>query len=45
MVYREDATRGVKVLVEWGREGDAFDVETHVVERTVGFNVLDVTTG
>ena len=45
LVYREDEARGVKVLVEWGREGDAFDVETHVVERTVGFNVLDVTTG
>ena len=42
---REDATRGVKVLVEWGREGDAFDVQTHVVERTVGFNVLDLATG
>ena len=30
-----------KVLVEWGREGDYFDVETHVVERTVGVNVVD----
>ena len=36
---------GVKVLVEWGREGDAFDVETHVVKRTVGFNVLDAVSG
>ena len=35
----------VKVLVEWGREGDAFDVETHVVKRTVGFNVLDAVSG
>ena len=26
-------------------EGDAFDVQTHVVERTVGFNVLDLATG
>jgi len=41
---REDASSGVKVLVEWGREGDAFDVQTHVVERTVGFNVLDLAT-
>ena len=32
---------GVKILVEWGREGDYFDVATHVVERTVGFNVVD----
>ena len=29
-----------KVLVEWGREGDEFDVETHVVRRTVGFNTM-----
>ena len=36
---------GVKVLVEWGREGDFFDVATHVLERTVGFNVLDPETG
>jgi hypothetical protein len=36
---------GVKVLVEWGREGDEFDVETHVVKRTVGFNVLDAVSG
>ena len=35
---------GVKVLVEWGREGDYFDVATHVVERTVGFNVVDPVT-
>ena len=35
---------GVKVLVEWGREGDFFDVSTHVLERTVGFNVLDAET-
>ena len=33
------------MLVEWGREGDAFDVETHVVKRTVGFNVLDAVSG
>ena len=32
---------GVKVLVEWGREGDLFDVSTHVVHRTVGFNVVE----
>ena len=32
---------GTKVLVEWGREGDAFDVETQVVARTVGLNVVD----
>lgn len=30
-----------KVLVEWGREGDVFDVETHILERTVGVNVVD----
>lgn len=36
---------GAKVLVEWGREGDFFDVERHVVERTVGFNVVDAETG
>lgn len=36
---------GPKVLVEWGREGDVFDVATHVVERTVGFNVVDAETG
>ena len=41
---REDVDQGVKVLVEWGREGDAFDVQTHVVSRTVGFNVLDLET-
>ena len=35
---------GVKILVEWGREGDYFDVATHVVERTVGFNVVDPVT-
>jgi len=34
---------GAKVLVEWGREGDAFDVETQIVERTVGINVVDET--
>lgn len=33
--------KNTKVLVEWGREGDHFDVETHVVERTVGINVVD----
>lgn len=32
---------GLKVLVEWGREGDPFDVETQIVERTVGINVVD----
>ena len=32
---------GLKVLVEWGREGDPFDVETQIVERTVGVNVVD----
>ncbi len=35
---------GVKVLVEWGREGDYFDVETHAVARTVGVNVVDPAT-
>ena len=29
------------MLVEWGREGDPFDVETQIVERTVGVNVVD----
>jgi hypothetical protein len=29
-----------QVLVEWGREGDVFDVGTHVVRRTVGFNIV-----
>ena len=33
--------KGAKVLVEWGREGDPFDVETQIVERTVGLNVVD----
>merc|ERR1712166_838153 len=37
-VYGDSDT---KVLVEWGREGDTFDVETHVVERTVGINVVN----
>ena len=32
---------GLRVLVEWGREGDPFDVETQIVERTVGVNVVD----
>ena len=36
-----DSTSGLKVLVEWGREGDPFDVETQIVERTVGVNVVD----
>ena len=34
-----------RVLVEWGREGDAFDVKTHVVTRTVGLNVVDTVKG
>jgi hypothetical protein len=37
--------KGAKVLVEWGREGDPFDVETQIVERTVGLNVVDGETG
>ena len=37
--------KGAKVLVEWGREGDPFDVETQIVERTVGVNVVDGETG
>ena len=36
-----DGNSGLKVLVEWGREGDPFDVETQIVERTVGINVVD----
>jgi len=32
---------GLRVLVEWGREGDPFDVETQIVERTVSVNVVD----
>jgi len=41
----ESEVDGVKVLVEWGRAGDPFDVTTHIVTRTVGFNVVDPTSG
>jgi hypothetical protein len=33
------------VLVEWGREGDYFDVARHIVDRTIAFNVVDPATG
>jgi len=39
---RVDEERGVKVLVEWGRDGDEFDIETQVYERTVSFNLIEL---
>lgn len=30
-----------RVLVEYGREGDAFDVGTQILERTVGFSLFN----
>lgn len=37
---RVDAERGLKVFVEWGREGDNFDIETQVYERTVTLTLM-----
>lgn len=37
---RVDAARGLKVFVEWGREGDNFDIETQVYERTVTLTLM-----
>jgi hypothetical protein len=34
--YRDEQ----RVMVEYGREGDHFDVETGVLERTVGFSLF-----
>ena len=43
--WSQEVPPGVRVNVEWGREGDRFDVATHVVHRTVGVEVVDPTTG
>ena len=40
---RTDEENGVKVYVEWGRDGDAFDIETQVYERTVSFSLVENT--
>jgi len=37
---RVDAARGLKVFVEWGREGDNFDIETQVYERSVTLTLM-----
>ncbi|OUS42372.1 S-adenosyl-L-methionine-dependent methyltransferase [Ostreococcus tauri] len=41
---REDEERGVKVFVEWGRDGDNFDIETQIYERTVSFSLVSLAT-
>lgn len=40
---RTDEENGVKVYVEWGRDGDNFDIETQVYERTVSFSLVENT--
>jgi SAM-dependent methyltransferase len=38
---RVDEDAGVKVIVEWGRDGDNFDIETQIYERTVSFTLCE----
>lgn len=42
---REDEEKGIKVFVEWGREGDNFDIESQVLERTVSISLVSIATG
>lgn len=37
----ESASRGVKLLVEWGAEGDDFDPATQILRRTVSVSRLE----
>jgi len=37
----EAEEEGVRVVVEWGREGDFFSPITQIIERTVGLTVLN----
>jgi SAM-dependent methyltransferase len=41
---RVDEEKGVKVYVEWGRDGDNFDIESQIYERTVSFSLVDAST-
>lgn len=37
----EDTAGGLRVMVEYGREGDRFDIDRHVLHRTVGMSLFD----
>jgi SAM-dependent methyltransferase len=39
---RVDEDGGVKVYVEWGRDGDNFDIESQIYERTVSFSLVSL---
>jgi SAM-dependent methyltransferase len=38
----EEPAPGMRVMVEYGREGDRFDVDRQVLHRTVGMSLFDV---
>jgi SAM-dependent methyltransferase len=38
----EEHTPGMRVMVEYGREGDRFEIDRQVLHRTVGMSLFDV---
>lgn len=39
---RVDEASGVKALVEWGRDGDEFDIESQIFTRTVSLTLIEL---